>query len=266
MFTAKQKYSIISGKELPKGYLYIIDDLVQTNTYERCKMDITDCQITKDLVNNHRRHNMSAESQALVKNHLKSCKKCRRKYSSFTNAVFIALLSAGTLLWILFLIISFSLIGYKPVQHKTGKRNYEYVDESFVFPTESVVNKARKVKYDKRSHTYFWGDDYTCSILLQCTFDDSDYQAEISRLDYVKTLTRNSSWTFTPESEEEREERLQIESNFSYPVFIKHYNYGWDYNYALLTGDHEITYIHLFNCKSPHFDQSYLPMNYGESD
>lgn len=94
----------------------------------------------------------------------------------------------------------------------------------------------------------------TIETYLQCIYTDEGYEKEIERLRNVKKQCKNEVKTLLSDDE----------NLFQYPAFIAVLNAANTYEYALLTGENEITYVCTMYTleKDVHFDQSYLPKDY----
>ena len=95
----------------------------------------------------------------------------------------------------------------------------------------------------------------TLEVFLQCSYNEEDYQAELQRLENTKK--RYGSTVRTLQKEEA--------GRFHYPVYIAIDGYWDSYEYALLSGERQITYVYTA-CKSSDslrkIESDYLPSNY----
>lgn len=73
----------------------------------------------------------------------------------------------------------------------------------------------------------------TQEVYLQCTYDETDYLAEIQRLE--QTRKQYGSVTRVLLKDEE--------GRYPYPVYIAQDGYWDSYEYAMLTGENQITYV-----------------------
>lgn len=100
-----------------------------------------------------------------------------------------------------------------------------------IFP-EQIPESAQNTDF------YFYYKDTwnnpTLEVYLQCTYDEADYQAEIARLE--STQKRYGSI--------ERPLLRDEEGRFPYPVYIAVDSHNHAYEYALLSGERQITYIY----------------------
>lgn len=94
----------------------------------------------------------------------------------------------------------------------------------------------------------------TVQTYLQCTYDEKTYREEIDRLE-------NTSKTYG----DRKMELLRDEKRkFNFPAYIAVENAAHSYEYALLTGENEITYIYTsyFERAKVKFDKDYLPYDF----
>lgn len=109
-----------------------------------------------------------------------------------------------------------------------------------VFPPqipESGLENAPEFYYYYRSDVF----DPIAEVFLRCTYSEADYRAELDRLEhYVHQLgAERTSETYEPQCFLKDERGL-----FSYPAYIAILADDYAYEYALLTGEREITYIY----------------------
>lgn len=105
--------------------------------------------------------------------------------------------------------------------------------------------------------SFYWKDtwdDPTVSIFLQCTYTQEAYEAEIERLECTRKVYGGTV------------RRLMKDEgkNYPFPAYIAIDNHHHTYEYALLSGEREITYIHTgwFDREHVKFSQEYLPKDY----
>lgn len=120
-----------------------------------------------------------------------------------------------------------------------------------VFP-EKIPEGTIKSTYD-----YYYRDTFntaTIEVFLQCVYDDDTYNSEIQRL------------TNTQRNYNGKEKGLLRDTNgkFEYPAFVASENAYSYYEYALLTGKNEITYIctGYRYADDINFDKKYLPNDF----
>ena len=98
---------------------------------------------------------------------------------------------------------------------------------------------------------YFYQDtlfDPTAEVYLRCSYDEADFNAELDRLEhYQHTL----QWEgFSDEDSTPQTFLRDEEGRFSYPAYIAIYGDDHACEYALITGEREITYVY-FAFKKP---------------
>lgn len=127
-----------------------------------------------------------------------------------------------------------------------------YIHSGFIVFPEEIPESAEETDY------YFYYKDTfgspTCEVYLQCIYSDADYEKEVARLEN----------TYKSYGKQRRELLRDEEEKFEYPAYIAVENHHDEYEYALLTGENQITYIYTAyrNKKQVHFDQSYLPSDF----
>lgn len=124
-----------------------------------------------------------------------------------------------------------------------------------VFP-EEVPESAQEITF----YNYYrdtWNAP-TVQTYLQCTYDDNIYEQELDRLE-------NTSKTYG----KDRKVLLRDEQGkYNYPAYIAVENAAHCYEYALLTGENQITYIYTsyFDREDVEFSQDYLPSDFMTSE
>lgn len=102
--------------------------------------------------------------------------------------------------------------------------------------------------------SYYFRDTWnipTVSIFLQGTYTEEEYAKEVARLENTRKVYGGT-------------ERILLrdeEGKYPYPAYIAVENRSHGYEYALLTGDNQITYIFtvFFDREDVEFDTKYLP-------
>ena len=123
--------------------------------------------------------------------------------------------------------------------------------EFFVFP-EKITEEMTDITFD-----YYYQDtifDPTISVFLQATYEEEQYKDEIGRLNSLQKTYQNGV-----------KKLIRDEHNkYPYPAFIAIENYGYSYEYALLSGEQQITYIYtlFISKKDVRFDEQYLPTDF----
>lgn len=149
--------------------------------------------------------------------------------------VVVGVVTLGVLFFILFLLFLFG----GPTERTTDIAKYEetmskypYVQTGFITFPETIQESATDTDF------YFsfkdtW-DDPTCEVFLQCTYNAADYQAELERLENTKKQY-GSVKRYLLRDEEGR---------FEYPAYIAIDANNYAYEYVLLTGEQQMTYIY----------------------
>jgi len=143
----------------------------------------------------------------------------------------------------------------------TGIENYQAAITKYddmrtglvVFP-EKIPESATDTDF-YFSYQFIW-DDPKMEVFLQCTYNEEDYQAEIQRLEKNTKKQYGSSVRTLIEDEE---------GVFSYPAYVAIDGRSNSYEYALLSGERQITYIYsILNYKDDlkKIDAKYLPDNF----
>lgn len=127
-----------------------------------------------------------------------------------------------------------------------------YVQTAFIVFPETIPEGAIETEfYNYYRDTLF---SPTMQTYLKCTYDDVSYQKEIDRLENTSKKYAN------------REKKLlrDEEKKFDYPAYIAVENAAHKYEYALLTGENEITYISTayIEREGIEFDEAYLPYDF----
>lgn len=164
----------------------------------------------------------------------------------------------GILTMITFVVLFFTLFLFGgPATRTTDIDKYSIIFEKrvqsglIIFPEEIAIN----VQETEFSYYYkdTW-DDPTVSIFLQCTYSPEDYEAEVQRLQNIKKDYGGTERVLLQEEGE----------NYPYPAYIAVENHHHQYEYALLSGENQITYIYtsFFWKDDIKFDQKYLPKDF----
>jgi len=109
--------------------------------------------------------------------------------------------------------------------------NNEVYSGFITFP-ETIPDSATDIDYYS-SYDVFIAGRALCEVYLQCTYDEEAYQAEIERLESTYKQYGATKKTLLYDAGE----------NFAYPAYIAVDGYAGDFEYALLSGENEITYI-----------------------
>lgn len=105
--------------------------------------------------------------------------------------------------------------------------------------------------------SYYYRDTVnipTVSIFLQGTYTAEEYAKEVERLENTRKIYGGT----------ERALLRDEEGKYAYPAYIAVENHSHAYEYALLTGDNQITYIFtvFFDREDVEFDTKYLPVDF----
>ncbi len=130
--------------------------------------------------------------------------------------------------------------------------NYPYIQTAYiVFPEELPEGTLETEFYSYYRDTF---GSPTIQTYLKCVYDEETYKEEIRRLENTSKKYAN------------KEKRLlrDTEQKFQYPAYIAVENAAHRYEYALLTGDNEITYINTAWVEREHMKcpQEYLPYDF----
>lgn len=130
--------------------------------------------------------------------------------------------------------------------------SYPYIQTAYiVFPEELPEGTLETEFYSYYRDTF---GSPTIQTYLKCVYDEETYKEEISRLENTSKKYAN------------KEKRLlrDTEQKFQYPAYIAVENAAHRYEYALLTGDNEITYINTAWVEREHMKcpQEYLPYDF----
>lgn len=164
----------------------------------------------------------------------------------------------GVLTLITFYVWFFTLVFFGGPAYRTSNiKNYQEIYERklqsglIVFPDE-ITKEMSDTEF-----SFYWKDtwdDPTVSIFLQCTYTEDAYEAEVERLEYTRKVYGGTV----------RKLMRDEEGKYPFPAYIAIDNHHHTYEYALLTGEREITYIHTgwFERDRVKFGQEYLPSDY----
>ena len=130
--------------------------------------------------------------------------------------------------------------------------SYPYIQTAYiVFPEELPEGTLETEFYSYYRDTF---GSPTIQTYLKCVYDEEAYKEEIRRLENTSKKYAN------------KEKRLlrDTEQKFQYPAYIAVENAAHRYEYALLTGDNEITYINTAWVEREHMKcpQEYLPYDF----
>lgn len=120
-----------------------------------------------------------------------------------------------------------------------------------IFP-EEISENTLETDFYSYYRDMFGSPSY--EIYLQCTYEPEEYQKEIERLEN----------TYKRYGGTERKLLRDIEEKYNYPVYIAVENHHYSYEYAMLTGENQITYVSMaFREKEDvSFNKEYLPSDF----
>ncbi len=120
-----------------------------------------------------------------------------------------------------------------------------------IFP-EHISDKAVQTDFYSYYRDMFGSPSY--EIYLQCTYEPEEYQAEIERLEN----------TYKKYAGTERRLLKDTEGKYNYPAYIAIENHHYSYEYALITGENQITYISVSgrDKEKVKFSKDYLPEDF----
>ncbi len=182
-----------------------------------------------------------------------------RKKKLLIGIVIGVVLSIITLVALLGVFMMFFLFGGPPVVTTNIEKYQEkiFADNNaktgfIVFP-EEIAQSAEDIDF-----YYYYQDTWnapTLEVLLQCSYSEEDYSAEISRLENTKKCYGSTVRTLQKEGV----------GRFNYPAYIAIDGYWDSYEYALVSGERQITYIYTAYKNSENLkkvEAVYLPSNY----
>lgn len=164
----------------------------------------------------------------------------------------------GVLTFITFCALLFTLLFFGgPADRTTNIKKYQVIYEKrlnsglIVFPDE-ITDDMKETEF-----SFYYKDTWnapTVSIFLQCTYTPEAYEKEVARLEGTRKIYGGTMRNLLKEEGK----------NYPYPAYIAIENHHHGYEYALLSGENEITYIHTayFERENVKFGQEYLPKDY----
>lgn len=168
----------------------------------------------------------------------------------------ISVITLGTLLVVFGLLFLFggpAEVHTDVSEYENTLTQYDNIHTAFIVFPEELPDSAKDTEfYFSYQDTLF---DPTVEVFLQCTYDEEDYQAEILRLENTKKQYGATVRTLKKDAVE----------RFSYPVYIAMDGYDYTYEYALLTGENQITYVYtsfMDTGSLKKVDSKYLPSDY----
>lgn len=170
-----------------------------------------------------------------------------------------AVLGIVTLFTLGIILLMFFFFGGPPDVIK-GADNYEEAITKYedmrtgliVFP-KKIPESAEDVDF-YFSYQDIW-DDPTMEVFLQCKYDEEDYQSEVLRLENIQKQYGSNVRTLIPDEE----------GVYPYPAYVAVDGHSYSYEYALLTGEKQITYIYSsfkYANDLKKIKKEYLPSNF----
>ena len=141
-----------------------------------------------------------------------------------------------------------------------GAEQYEKMFTTYAEAHTSLITFPEKIPESAENVDFYFSyqDTWnrpTVEGFLQCTYNEKDYDAEIKRLE--STQKKYGSVVRTLNRDEE--------DSFPYPAYIAVEGHHYMYEYALLTGERQITYIYTEHHDSGNLkkvDKKYLPKEF----
>lgn len=178
-----------------------------------------------------------------------------------TRKLFIGIGAGVALVLITFAILLTALIWYfitgGPAKRSNNIEDYQEIFDLYlysgllVFPEEIPENVVETEFFYNYRDALF---DPTYQIFLRCVYDEETYEREKERLENTKRVYgKREAWPLRDE-----------EGKYPYPAYVSIENYGYGYEYALLSGENEITYISTLFVEEyqVRFDRKYLPKDF----
>ncbi len=170
--------------------------------------------------------------------------------------IIIGIILAGLTVFTLAFVLLVLFIAGPPAKVTKNINDYSKIYEEMgvqsgliVFPDEISANASDVKFYHYYRDTLF---DPTVETFLQCTYTDEEYAKEIGRLE-------NAHKTYSGRTEYLQKDK---KNRFNYPAYIAIDYAPISYEYALLTGDNQITYFFVMFKDKTHTDKKYLPNDF----
>ncbi len=250
-----------------------------------------DCVLIKDLFPLYKEELLKEEAAKILKVHFKECENCRKGYERYCKKEqekeeiirkkqeekdrgFLKLLRSyrrrfrflvGTLA-ILTVTLSTLLFLFAALVINGGwaKRSKDIADYPEILTKEQnmrtgffVFPKTLGEEIVDSTFDYYYKDtlfDPTISVFLQVIYKKEGYEAEVKRLEEVKKTQSGEVKLLLRDDGE----------NYPYSTYIAVENHCNSYEYALLSGKHQITYIYTLHVprEEIEFDTKYLPSDF----
>ncbi len=169
-----------------------------------------------------------------------------------------AVLTVLTIITLIAVLVTLFFTGGPPKKsddYRDYKEIYDLMYDSrsgmVVFP-ENLSENMTDIEF-----SYSYQDTFgspTVHIFLQGTYNQEEYDKEVERLEH----------TYKTYGGTKRELLRDEEGKYPYPAYIAVENHSYSYEYALLTGENQITYIltGFFEKNKVPFDDKYLPEDF----
>ena len=184
--------------------------------------------------------------------------KDKKKVKKIVKGFLIGLCLAAATLFTAFFVLVYLFFFGPPATITKDVSTYEEIFEERAIQTAYLVfpeTIAEQAKVNGYYHYYrdTWNDP-TVQTYLQCVYDDATYKAEIDRLENTSKTYGNRKMELL------RDEKKK----FGFPAYIAVENAAHSYEYALLTGENEITYIYTsyIEKNKVKFNKEYLPYDF----
>lgn len=184
-------------------------------------------------------------------------KKENSKAKKIILGIVVGILALFLLLFVVFIGIMYFAFTGGPATKTKDIKDYSIIYEKNVrsclevFP-EEIAESATDATFD-----FYFRDTFgspTVSIFLQVDYSEEDYAAEVERLENIKKIYNGGEIQLLRDEE----------GTYPYPAYIAIENHHHTYEYALLSGDTQITYIYTayFDRGRMRFDEEYLPSDF----
>lgn len=163
-------------------------------------------------------------------------------------------------------LVAVTLIGCQGYLTTNGNEKYgEFYNDKYVInlPLDVFPKEVDDAVCNQYVFTYKAGVlDDRCQIFLDCSYNEDDYEAEVSRIIKISggEFMQYINSQYTTESQ-----IVFNEEWFEHPAYVVTYVEGKKYEYVMLfENERRIVYVGLQYCplSTIEFDHDYLPINY----
>lgn len=180
-------------------------------------------------------------------------RKCKKLVKGFLLGIGLMALT----LFVLFTVLVWYLITGGPAKITKDLSRYQeifdlhYISANIVFPEEVPEAVLETDFYFYYRDTLF---DPTYQVYLQCSYEPEAFEQEIDRLNQVHKTYAGK----------EKKLLRDTQNKYNYPVYIAMENHSSCYEYALVTGKNQITYISTAYVEADKMvcDKDYLPIDF----